>query len=133
MTGDTVETALLEVRLGDDGVLRCKTLPDAQATEEGVTQTVAAIRQLTGGKKVPSMWDARGKGRASPGGQLRFIQEATGLFTAIGALVNEDTPIGNLPDLMDRLLFPFRVFKSEDEAVAWLRTFVDAEAGSIEP
>ena len=120
---EPIETTTARVWL-DGGILFMQST-GAESTYETVQGTLRAFEQLTEGERVPLLADAR----IWPGGDAEawthFIKLASEMFTAVATVIDpENAPeMGGYPDIVDRLIVPFRVFTEMHEAVAFLEQF----------
>lgn len=112
------ETA--RVWMGDDGIVRIVS-SGARSTGESVEKTFAAIAEITGGKPVPILFDARRWTSGDPSSWSAFIGAVGDLCLAGAILVTDpDQPIGSFPHVINTLMVPMRVFTDADEAVEFL-------------
>ena len=85
-----------------------------------------AARDLIRDTPMPALFDLRlWKEGERPAWQA-FISNALSLFSAAAIVVDpESSPrMGDLPDIISRLLIPVEVFTDEDEALAYLHGYV---------
>jgi len=111
--------------LGADGILRVFLDFTGEETEALAVEALTIVRQLTAGRPVPLLVDLRGGGTHSRAARKAYAS-ATDLFSAQALLFG--SPLTEMIAGLFLRLFsdeiPTRVFRDEDEAVAFLSTFV---------
>ncbi|MDH3249747.1 MAG: hypothetical protein OEQ47_12330 [Acidimicrobiia bacterium] len=85
------------------------------------------LATLTGGEPRPVLWDPRDVLPLPPVAWAEIINRSAELITAAAILVDDgtETKLIGFPSAINSLLFPTQVFKDEDVALEWLRSFVD--------
>ena len=119
---DAIETTTSVIWI-DDGIIRIRSIADAPSTAETVAEMFAVIRELTDGVPMPVLDNVRNWPGADHGAWSTFVSDALSLFSAIAWVVDAESSarLGAFPEVIDRLLVPFRVFTDEAEALAFLR------------
>ena len=122
---DAIETTSMTVWI-DDGIV-CFRSRGVPSTRETVIETLGVVGDLVGGAPKPVLFDARAWPSADPQSWSTFISKAEGLFSAAAVIVGSESldQLGGFPDVIDRLLVPFKVFTDEAEALAFLRDATD--------
>ncbi len=123
---DAIETIGSLVWMTDGIVVtQAKGVP---STRGSVTELFDAVREVIDGTPRPLLFDARKWPRGDPEAWTTAISNFESTCTAIGMLIDPDSPaeVAGFPDVIDRLLIPFRIFTDEGEAVAFLRTHLGA-------
>jgi hypothetical protein len=115
------------IRLDADGILRIRAFPALKDTLEGARQNVAIVAKLTAGKPRPMLLDMRALKTQSREVRAYYAgPETTSLSLAVAVLV--DSPIsrviGNFFLGFKKRNLPTKLFKSEVEALAWLKGFL---------
>lgn len=106
----------------DEGIVRYSAI-GALSTVESVMEGMTAVSEMTGGKPSPILFDARGWGSRDPNSWVQFIGMIESVCSAAGVVVDDESvsKMGSFPSLLDKLVIPFRIFRSEDEALAFVR------------
>jgi hypothetical protein len=126
--GEVVTTPISRLWLAADGIGRVEYLPGAKVTVDALRAQFDGAFRLSGGKAVPALVDIR---------EIAFAdREATSFLAgaevarvtkAAAALV--DSPmsryLGNFFIRFYRPPYPTRLFTSEEEALKWLKEFLD--------
>jgi hypothetical protein len=120
-----IEHPKFRMWLRPDGIVQLVWIPRTTALLEDAIATLAAMAQLTGGRRSPLLVDMRDTGPQSRPARLEFARRGD-LVSAVALVVG--TPLsrmaGNLFINMSRPPTPTRLFDTEASAVAWLQTFV---------
>jgi len=116
------ETASARIWRDEDGIVHYVSRGVA-STAQSVDENMQHVRNISDGRRVPILFDARDWPRGDPSSWARFISIVESVCLAAAVLVNptSEKALGRFPDLIDDLVVPFRVFKDEDEALAFLR------------
>ncbi len=128
----TVETATTRFELRDDGIVTAVELdPELERSEELVAEALDTVVSLLDGVPRPGLWDPRPLARAFPPGWRLLLDRLEDIVTVLAILLDEDTPgsDGLFPTLVQSQFVPTRIFRDEEEALSWLRTYVDGGAG----
>ncbi len=126
----TTKTDMVEMTLHSDGVVVVvETNPGARHTAESMHNDVLAFRELTGDQVLPALWDVRAMTRPTPDGWREFINDVSGVLSALAILVDDRTRqiTGSYQWAMDSFLFPAGFFEDEATAHGWLLQFVPPE------
>jgi hypothetical protein len=111
--------------LRPDGIVQLAWVPRTTGLIEDAIATLAAMAQLTGGRRSPLLVDMRDTGPQSRSARLEFARRGD-LVSAVALVVG--TPLsrmaGNLFINMNRPPTPTRLFDKEASAVAWLLGYV---------
>lgn len=109
-----------------DGIVRIRMLP-GDTSQATATEVINAVRDVSGGKRVPVLADIREMKKLSRearkyfgGPKVAIVQSATALLIDSGV----SAVIGNFSLQVDRQTLPTRLFTSEAKALAWLEAFV---------
>ena len=124
----TAESAVTRYWLRDDGIVIGRDInTDVYRTEAVTKATLDVLAELSGPEKRPALWDPRAFDRMHPEGWLVLIERLPDLINALAILVDDAVLpfLGTFPEHMDSLLFPVRLFRDEEEAIEWLRGFLD--------
>ena len=124
----TVETEITRWILRDDGIIEAVAInPDVPRDRQNMQHNLDSLATLTGGERRPVLWQPRDVLPLHPSAWAEIINRSAELVTAVAILVDDsdEKKLFGFPAAMHGLLFPTRVFKDEDVAIAWLRTFVD--------
>ncbi len=128
MENEVIETKTAKVWLGDDGIIRAIALPDLKVTLEIIKEVNAHIKKLYKGKKVPVFADIRGvKSITREARLLPSSEDSVNVCSAAALLIGSPLSkvIGNLFIGLNKPPYPTKLFKKEDEAVEWLKGFVE--------
>lgn len=117
-----------KVWLGDDGIARIIHVPKAELTLAGAQETMAAYKKLYKGKRLPLFVDTREMKSMAREARLYYASaEAQAVASAVALII--DTPVsrvlGNFYLGLNKPLLPTRLFSSEDEALEWLKGYVE--------
>ena len=111
-----------------DGVLYIRS-KGIVSTDESVTETIAAAMRLSEGRRHPVLFDARLWPGGDPRGWMTVINQMRTAFSA-GAMIVEPSAFEALSQRFEafgQLLIPFRVFKTEAEALAFIEPYIGIE------
>ena len=128
MKGEVIETRTQKIWLGEEGILYTKVLPGAELTLAEAQKITEAEFKLAGGQKRPLFVDIRLVKSITREAREHFAGESVQRFVSAVALCIQSPlsrVIGNFFMGYNRPLFPTRLFTSEDEAIDWLRGFVE--------
>ena len=116
--------------MGEDGIVRTKVKPNAQVTLKEAKENSVAVNSYIEktGKKYPLLVDSRQIKSISKEARDHFsIQNRETRIKAFGILI--DSPlsriIGNFFMGLNKPSVPAKLFTSEEEAVSWLKQFLD--------
>ena len=126
---DTGQTRTGTARLESDGILRFRCFPGAALTEDDARANVEACIAASEGRLRPCIVDmSQVLGIDRSARRYHSSYEHSGRhYLAIALLVGSPLSrvIGNFFVGLNRSTFPLRLFTSEEEAIAWLRTFLE--------
>jgi len=132
MKMDPVVTSTSKIWVGDDGVVHLLAHAGAEETLETAKAGIEVVRKLTGNVKRPLLVDIRSARSIEAHARRLWADAHTGAgLTATAILVKSgiSRAIGNFMRGVLRPRYPMRLFTSEPEALAWLRTYVQSENG----
>lgn len=94
------------------------------STKETVGESLAVVREITGGRRTPILFDSRSWPSGDPASWVHFINTIESFCSAAGVVVDGQSVarLGAFPARIDDLIIPFQVFYSEEEALAFLRS-----------
>lgn len=120
-----IKTRTATIWLADDGVVHVKVDEGAVSSLDDARTNVEAVAQLLAGRKAVAVIDIRKVGPTPREARLYFTGPETGrVCRAVALLI--DSPlsrmVANFQTGLNKGAFPFSVFTSEDDALAWLRT-----------
>jgi hypothetical protein len=118
---------MVEMTLHPDGVVVVvETNPGVRHTAESMHDDVVAFRELTDNRVLPALWDVRAMDRPTPDAWREFINDISGVLSALAILVDDRTRqiTGAYQWAMDSFLFPSGFFEDESSAYDWLLQFV---------
>ena len=111
--------------LGPGGVVQMTWVSQAVIGLEDAIAAIAAMAELTGGRRSPLSVDLHDGGKPSRPARIEFTRHDD-LVSAVGLIVG--TPLsrvmGNFFVSVTRPPYPMRLFDDEASALAWLRPFV---------
>ncbi len=127
MVSEKILTRTSELWVREDGITQVVDLPNFIKTVEDAKETMAATAQLNLGKPVPVLVDIRaGLGADRETRAYYASKEILATTRALALLVESRLTrlMANLFISINRPAVPTRLFTSEDEAVAWLKTYL---------
>ena len=127
MASEEVVTRSNRVWLGEDGIVRSMSLPDIEQTLEGARDNIAAIAKVSGGVRRPVLADLTGARSISRQARIYYAGvEAAAAYAAVALLVGSPLSrvLGRFVLAVSRPPRPVHLFTSENEALAWLRSFL---------
>jgi hypothetical protein len=119
-------TGTERIWIDPEGILRFVTLPVAQELEDAV-ENVRVSRELGSGVPRPGLLDSREAISISREARSYYAgPENARVLSAVAILVGSPLSrvIGNFFIGLNRTSFPSRLFTSEEQALAWLRSFL---------
>jgi hypothetical protein len=122
-----IVTRVERLWLDGDGIFRAVSLPGAEYTREDAERGVASLWELGGRRCRPVLVDMRRAKSMDRGARSYYAGPETARVQCAAALIIESPltrVIGNFFLGLNKPLLPTRLFTSEPEAMAWLRTFV---------
>lgn len=93
-----------------------------ESTAESVAEGLSIVREITGGRRVPILFDGRNWPKGDPASWNRFVTGIEGVCTAAAVVTTPATvqAMGAFPRLLDDLVIPFRLFDAEEPARRFL-------------
>jgi hypothetical protein len=121
-------TRTAKIWLDADGIMRISTFPSLEDTMDDARQNNAACTKVAAGKRRPLLVDMRNLKAQSREVRAYYTgPETMKLNLAVAILV--DSPmsrvIGNFFLGFNKMDLPTQLFRSEDEALAWLKGFLE--------
>jgi hypothetical protein len=114
-------------RLRDDGITHAVTLPDVFETLEDAKENIATVSRINQGKPVPVLADIRA-GRGIDRETREYYSSKEGLVSTRALALLVESPftrvMANFFIGINKPPVPTRLFTSEEEAIAWLKTFI---------
>lgn len=110
-----------------DGIIRAKVKPGIEIGLEDAREAVRAIAGLCEGIQRPVLVDMSALRAMDRAARLYFAGPETAQVESAAALIVSSPlarAIGNFFMGLNKPLFPTRLFTSEAEALAWLKTFL---------
>lgn len=123
-----IQSEITQWTLRDDGIVVGVGVNPAVPREQDVmARNLDALAALVAGTPRPVLWDPRAVPRILPGAWAAIIDRVAELVVAAAILVDDETEkwLAGYPETINSLLVPTQMFRSETDALAWLRTFVD--------
>ncbi len=110
-----------------DGILIQRT-KDVLSSVETVAETFDVFHDLGGGSPRPFLFDIRVWQGATPAAWDMAVRNIESTFTAVALLIDPESPTtaGPIPEVVGRLLVPVGFFTDEEEALAFVRGFLNA-------
>ncbi len=128
MEGELIETRTARIWLGEDGIIRSIVLRNAEQVLADVKENIAALVEVSQGKKRPLLVDIRiMKSVDREAREYLAGDEATRNNCATAMIVGSplSRTIGNFIMIFNKPRFPTKLFTSEAAALAWLKEFVE--------
>jgi hypothetical protein len=127
-THEIVETIKNRLWLGEDGIVRIIWVPNAEVSLEDAQETMAAYMRISNGKKRPLLVDTKNMKAFSREARKFYAgEEAAKVASAVAIIVG--TPVsrvlGNFYLGLSNPHLPSRLFSSEDEAMEWLKGYLE--------
>lgn len=130
MEKEVIETRTARVWLGGDGIIRVVSLPFTNMTLESIREVNVHLKTLCKGKKYPIFTDIRGVKSITREARL-FVssEDSVNVCSAAALLIGSPVSkvIGNLFLGLNKPPYPTKLFSNEDEAVEWLKGFIEKE------
>jgi hypothetical protein len=124
---ETIKTSIGVMWVDESGVLWHRLDAGVLVTADRADETVQAVRELTAGKPVPAIIDIRGAAFADRAARDAFSGDQDSSSELASALIVDKAfsrRLGNLFLQMSKPERPVRMFTSEEEAIAWARTYL---------
>jgi hypothetical protein len=121
-------TRVARLWLGEDGIVRIIHVPGAEVTLEDAKETMAAYLKINQGKKRPLLVDTKTMHSMTRETRQYYAgEEAAQVASAVAVVVG--TPVsrvlGNFYIGLGNPNLPTRLFSSEDEALEWLKGYIE--------
>ena len=114
--------------VGDDGICRIIHVPGAEVSLEDARETMSAYKKLNQGKRLPLLIDTKTMRSLSRDARQYYASEEAAACASAAAII-VGTPVskvlGNFYIGLSNPHLPSRLFSSEDQALEWLRGFVE--------
>ncbi|MFH1795906.1 MAG: hypothetical protein ABIK36_06570 [Pseudomonadota bacterium] len=126
---ENIQTSrVASVWVGDDGIARIIHLPGAEVTLADAQETMAAYQKLNNGRRLPLFIDTKKmKSLSRDARQFYASEEAAACASAAGIIVG--TPVSRVLGTfylgLSNPKLPSRLFSDDDEALAWLKGFIE--------
>jgi hypothetical protein len=119
---------LAKIWVGEDGIVRIIWVPGAEVTLEDAREIMEAYHKLRRGRRLPLFIDTRTMKSFARGARHLFAgEEAQGCASAAAIIV--DSPVtkvlANFYLGLSKPRLPSRLFSSEDEALVWLKGYLE--------
>ena len=98
------------------------------STRDSAKEMFDSVHGLLDGALKPVLFDARNWPSGDSGMWATVVTNLQATFTAVAMLVDPESPaeVGQYPQIIDRLLIPFRIFTDKTEALTFLKRERDA-------
>lgn len=128
MENEGIVTRVNKVWVGEDGIARIIHFPGVELTLADAEETMAAYLKLNNGKRLPLFIDTKTmKSMSRESRQYYAGEEAAKVASAAAIIVG--TPVsrvlGNFYIGLSNPHLPSRLFSSEDEALEWLKGYIE--------
>lgn len=123
-----IVTRTSRIRLGEDGIVRADIFPGVEQTLEDAKEQVAAVWKVGHGRKRPVLVDMREVKSLSREARVYYANDETARFRSASALLVSSAVTRVLASFflgLNKPNHPVRLFTSEDEALDWLRGFLE--------
>ena len=122
MSSEERTSATARIWIDDEGIVHYVSLGN-KSTAESVSEGLGIVREITGRKRCPILFDGREWPKGDPASWSRFIAGIEAVCTAAAVVTTPATvqAMGAFPRLLDDLVIPFRLFDAEEPALAFLR------------
>lgn len=126
IASEVITTRTSRLWLRPDGIVHVQDLPGLLKTLDDAKESIEATARLAKGKALPVLVDMRaGLGATRETRAYYSSEENLAVTRALALLVGSrlTRTMANLFISVNRPPIPTRLFTSEDDAVAWLKTF----------
>ena len=127
METHVITTRAATVWLGTDSIMRIISLPGTGQTLDDAQELVATVKHLSGGISRPLLVDMREMTSQSRDARHYYADsEAAGTIRAAALVISSPLSrvIANFAMGFNHMHVPTKLFTSEDDALAWLKTFL---------
>jgi hypothetical protein len=124
---EAIEVSLFWTWMGDDGICRTKTKPNAEINVKEAVENSQAVSSFYRGKKYPLLIDSRDIKSIAREARKHFaISDRETRITSFALIVKSPLSrvIGNFFMGLNKPSVPARLFDSEKEALKWLRQYL---------
>ena len=125
---DEIVTRTMRYFIGEDGILRAIPIPAVEYTLAVAEENLRAMASLVGSdRRCPLLTDGRNVKSSTREARMRYTAELPRIVSAMAVLVGSPASrvTGNIYLAVNKPSFPTRLFTSEEEALVWLKGFVD--------
>lgn len=125
---EILETIKSRLWLGEDGIVRIIWIPDAEVTLADAQETMAAYLRVGKGKRRPLLVDTKTmKSFAREARKLYAGEGAAKVACAVAIMVGSPVSrvLGNFYLGLSNPRLPSRLFSLEDEALEWLKGYLE--------
>jgi hypothetical protein len=119
---------LARIWVGEDGIVRIIWVPGAEVTLQDAQELMVDYHKLRKGRRLPLLVDTRSMKSFARGARHLFAgEEAQGSANAVAIIVDSPvtTVMANFYLGLSKPRLPSRLFSSEDEALAWLKGYLE--------
>ena len=123
-----IKTRIASVWLDNDGIIRSVLVPHAEVTLEGAEETAAAYQQVSQGIPRPLLTDSRLVKSVDRPSRIYGTSDAVAsVVSALAVLIASPVSriVGNFFLRVNKPPYPMRLFTSEEEAIEWLKGFIE--------
>ena len=128
MENESIVTRVSRIWLGEDGIIRVIHFPGAKLTLENAKDSMAAYQKLNKGKRRPIFIDIKTLKDFSREARQYFAGEYAAKASLAAAII-VGSPVsrvlGNFYLGISNPILPTRIFSSEDEALEWLKGYIE--------
>jgi hypothetical protein len=128
MESDGIVTRVNKVWIGEDGIARIIHVAGTEVTLEDAKETMAAYLRLNKGKRLPLFVDTKAMKSMSRETRKYYAGEEAAKVASAAAII-VGTPVsrvlGNFYIGLSNPHLPSRLFSSEDEALEWLKGYLE--------
>jgi hypothetical protein len=121
-------TRIQRVWLDDEGIVRALIFAGTEQTRADAAEAIAAVGEIAGHRRRPLLVDLRATKSMDRGARAEYAGEAAvAVNRAVALLVGSPLTrvIASFFMGLGKPTVPTRMFTSEAEALAWLRTFLE--------
>jgi len=128
MENEVIETRTARIWLGEDGIIRTVFLTNSELTLEDAKEIDTVTSGMTDGKEYPFLIDLRkiksvAREVRNYGSEMKTRRNASALLISSPL----SRVLGNLYLGINKPIHPVKLFVSEDEAIKWLKGFMETE------
>ncbi len=122
-----ITTQTQKITLESSGIVKCKALDGVFIDLEDARENIHAVKVLSGGKTIPVFVDITNAKGATKEARAYFAGDEAGNVQSACALLIASplaSLIGNFFLGLNKTKFPIKLFREEDKAENWLKTFL---------